>query len=445
MKTKKTRSAKTQNYKTIGACFKEIDFNNLAMKSGFKKRKPKKIKGKSLIISFIIMALKGSNTFEMWAQELSLATKRTLSKQAICKRMTACFVNFVHLVLTKIFSQHIEQTCKKVKNSGKLKNFKNILVQDSTIICLPKCLSCCYPGNYSLGEIKALIKIQLIIELMSNKVVSFCITPYAKKDQSMSETIIDVAKQGDLVLRDLGYFSLHVFEQLKDKGISFISRIKSGVKIFDPKTGMEINLVRLLRKEKKMDRWVLVGKEQKLLLRIVALRLADEIANEKIRKEKKNRDKRLNHSNDYFELMRYNIYITTEHYSSLSTTKVAQVYTLRWRIETIFKTWKSNFHLQKLIVPNIKMTNERVESIIYLMLIFIMQFQLRIYNQVLGMHKTGSTIVNISITKLSKFIAERIKDILEISFSELIKYIDYYCRYDKRNDRKNYLQNLILS
>ena len=445
MKSKKAGSALIQKYQNINQKFKAINFNKLAEKSDFKRRKERKLSGKNLILGFMIMALQGRNTFEQWAQEIGISIEKNISKQAVCKRITGCFVAFVLAVLNQVFSQHVKQTSKKIKTTGKLKSYQYIMVQDSTIICLPQWLNKFYPGNYSRGEIKSLIRIQLTIELRSNKIVYFQLTSYSKNDQSMSSTIFSVAKRGDLVIRDLGYFSLGVFEDMVERGVLFVSRIKPGVSIFDIKTGREIKLVEILRKEKKMDRWVLVGNKSKLPLRIVATKLPDEIGNEKIRKEKHNRNKRLNHSQDYYELMRYNIYLTTEKYSALNSQDVARVYGLRWRIENIFKTWKSNLHLQSLIPGNIKMSKARAESILYLMLIFILQFQMKIYNEIISILKQRNKELEISLTKFSQFIVCRIQEIFEMNLSAIADLVAYYCKYDSRKDRMNFIQKLNLS
>ncbi|MEO8148889.1 MAG: IS4 family transposase [Bacteroidia bacterium] len=411
MKSKKVRPTRKQTYKKIGDNFKQIDFNKLARKSEFKKRKEKKLKGKNLVLGFMLMSMYGTNTFAQWAQEVGWINGKTISKQAVCKRITGCFVAFVLLILNEVFTQHVKEVSNKVKRMNKLKTYKNILVQDSTLIQLPQCLSKFYPGNYSRGEIKASIRIQLIIELHRNKIVQFQVTPYSKNDQSMSSLIFDVARKGDLIIRDLGYFVMDVFEKMIEASMKFITRIKPGVKIYDSQTGVEINLVKLLGNRPKLDLLVTVSTKNKLPLRLVAIKLPDEVANEKIRKEKRNRNKRLNHSKEYYELMRYTIYLTSEPVTELNAQDVAKIYNLRWRIENIFKTWKSNLHLQKLIASNISMSKARAESIIYLMLIFILEFQMKIYNDVVALLRQRKESLQISITKFSKFIAINFNDI----------------------------------
>ena len=119
---------------------------------------------------------------------------------------------------------------------------------------------------------------------------------------------------------------------------------------------------------------------KKVLVRLVAQKLTQAQADSRVRKAKNHRDKRLNHSKDYYQLLQYNLFITTEEEKTFSIDQIAQLYQLRWRIETIFKCWKSHFHLQKIIPQNCSLTKERVESTMYMMLIFILLFPVTIYN-----------------------------------------------------------------
>lgn len=80
---------------------------------------------------------------------------------------------------------------------------------------------------------------------------------------------------------------MDVFEDMTKASIKFITRLKHGVKIYNLKTGAEIDLVKLLGDKHKIDQWVLVGSRSKLLLRLVATKLPEEVINERIRKEKK--------------------------------------------------------------------------------------------------------------------------------------------------------------
>ena len=209
-------------------------------------------------------------------------------------------------------------------------------------------------------------------------------------------------------------------------------------------TGKKINLLKQLKKRGGFDNWVMIGKDKKIKARLVAVKLPQAQAANRRRKTKKDRDKRLNHSKEYYEMLGYSLYLTTEDKELFSADQITGLYGLRWRIETIFKCWKSNFNLQKLIPQNCSLTKERVEAIIYMMLIFILLFQVAIYNASLV---AAEKIKNghISLLKLCKYIASNINLFFENNLNEMMPQILYYCRYDKRYDRQNFAQKLKLT
>lgn len=444
MTSKRTNTRQRKKSNFINQRISKLSFTNHAKASGFKKRKARKITGKTLLIAFFLMALQGKNSFELWAEQINNIIGKTVSKQAIWKRITPCLTKFLMLVLSDALRKQISSTHQSIRQ-GKLRmsDYKRILIQDSTSIALPDWLKRCFPGNTSRGKKKSQLKIQVVYDLISNTFVHFEITPFTANDQSRSKDILNIACKGDLVIRDLGYFTLACFQKMSEN-ISFVSRIRYGVKIFDIKTGEEINLLKHLKKYKSIDQWVLIGSEQKVKVRLVILPLSMEQANEKRYRAKCDRDKRMNHSAAYYELLGYCLFITTECKNTFTAKHIAKLYGLRWRIENIFKCWKSQFHLQELIPKHCALTKQRVESIIYMMLIFIVLFQVAIYNyMIIQSEKINER--TISLTKLCQYITNNIMKFFYQTLRSLIPEILYYCAYDKRNDRLNFIQKLKLS
>ena len=125
---------------------------------------------------------------------------------------------------------------------------------------------------------------------------------------------------------------------------------------------------------------------------------------------------------------------------------IIMLYRIRWRIEIIYKSWKSQLRITNL--PQ-RANKIRVESFIYSLLIFILLFQVYFYQYYLQKYKT-KTGQAISLIKLMQYIVNNITLIVYLNYLGDIKYknnllhrqIFYHCRYEQRMDRLNYEQLL---
>ncbi|TBO42720.1 hypothetical protein EYS08_10250 [Pedobacter kyonggii] len=98
--------------------------------------------------------------------------------------------------------------------------------------------------------------------------------------------------------------------------------------------------------------------------------LPEQLAAQRIRKAKQDRDRRLNHSQDYYRWLEYTVLITNVGEETWTAAQADQAYRVRWQIEIVFKSWKSGFHLQQLLHNGC--TNEkRISTNIYLLLMFM--------------------------------------------------------------------------
>ena len=203
----------------------------------------------------------------------------------------------------------------------------------------------------------------------------------------------------------------------------------------------EINLIKELRKKHFLDKMVLVGRAKKIKMRLVILPIPSEQAEERRRKAKRDRDKRLNHSKEYYELLGYAIFITNIPQSICSSREIQKIYRLRWQIEIIFKSWKSCFSFEKLI-PTKCGNPERIYIMINLFLLYILMFQVVWFNAYRSKFKNQQELLNLSLLKMAKFFIQHFCLILHLETDKiLIKQIKSQCCYDYRNDRKNTLQN----
>jgi Transposase DDE domain len=404
--------------------------NRIGKRSGFVQRKSRKITAFHFVIGFIISCCYGKNTFTQWALQVSLLSGKRVSKQSIFDRLHSKATTFAQQLLEHVL----------IKQSGKgftselFSYFGNVLLQDSTTLRLPQVLSKIFPGNHSRGEQKAVARIQSIFSLKTMKFIKFSLCGFTQNDQGASGEILPLVKDGDLVIRDLGYFSLSVFEKLISANVHILSRLRYGVTIFDAQ-GNIILLKELLKQKRGVDRWIYIGSTTKARVRLVMLPVPAQQAAEKIRRAKQDRDARINHNKEYYEWLKYNAYITTVGKEVWAAAEVYKAYKVRWQIEITFKSWKSGFNLQHILHEGC--TNEnRVRVSIFLMLLFMCLFMHKIYVHYKEAIET-KTNKRISLLKLSLYAGNNIKEILTIPDKILKELIGLHCCYDKRSDRIN--------
>src|SRR3972149_3297691 len=423
---------------------RKIPINKLARQSGFYKRRPKKIKPKGLLIAFIqtICASK-KNTYSNWACQLGIMINGTVSKQAVSKKISEPLVEFLKNLLKAIMIESL-----KLKASDnialKLKQFKRILIEDSTTIKLNTRLTKEYPGSRNqTGKELSALKIQSIFDILKQRFLRFQITSYRKNDQGYSGRILEIAKSGDLIIRDLGYFVLGVFKKLIQQKIYFISRLRKDVNVYSEEE-KPIDLAKMLNKRGSLDIEIFAGEKDKLPVRLIAIPVETVVANQRRRRAKQGRDRRVRPGKKHLFLLGWDIFITNVEKQKLQGNDIIILYRIRWRIEMIYKSWKS--HLRITNLPQ-RANKIRVESFIYSLLIFILLFQVHFYEYYLQKQKAKNN-QTISLMKLMQYIVNNIALIIYLSYlgdtayknNLLNKQILYYCRYEQRKDRLNYEQ-----
>lgn len=424
----------------------KIGIEKLSKDCNFSKRKAKKISAKDFLLGFFLMAKSRENhSYRNWAIKIGWLIKDRVSKQALWKKMRQTQIIF----LKKVLSSIIKQTLNDNNDYPKLKIFKNIVIEDSTTIKLNDKLHKDYPGNgyWDNNAQKAIMKIQAAYNITSRRLLRLDISSFRDNDQGYSPKIAQVVKRGDLIIRDLGYFVLKVFKELHKDGIFFISRMKKHVNIFSKKDDQVIDLAKMLSKRGSLDIEVFLGEKEKLPVRLIALPVKEEIASERRRKARANRDKRCSPNKEHLFLLGWELFITNVGKEVLSPQDIVELYFIRWRIEIIFKSWKSYFKITDIPKDANKI---RAESFIYCMLIFIVLFQVHFYNYYLSKLKSRvPQSEEISLLRLTQFMISNIDVILHPYLTEgsrneklIFDQINYYCQYESRKDRVNFSQQL---
>mgnify|MGYP000999305402 CR=1 FL=1 len=146
-----------------------------------------------------------------------------VSKQAFDKRFNERTKEMLYIILQKVMSKQV--ACKHSLVESKSK-FTDIRIMDSSEFKLSKNLAAAFPGYGGLGR-EASAQIQFEYQLFGSRITEFTIGSAIDSDSKAGMKNIDSIPANTLLLRDLGYFSPKIFNELLNKNLYFISRAKS--------------------------------------------------------------------------------------------------------------------------------------------------------------------------------------------------------------------------
>jgi len=411
-----------------------------ARETRFLRRKPKKITPLLFVQAALLLVTQSVVSLSRWAVLLGILSHGRVSKQSVWERLTQSAVDFLQQMLGLVLAERITQGCAAVPEA--LRAFGRVLVQDSTVIKLIAKLAKLFPGSRNQrGAKHGQLKIQALYDLLTQRFLCFSLSGFNRNDQAAARDVLPLLRKGDLVLRDLGYFVMETFHHIALAGAFFLSRLRLDTGLFDPTTGRAINLLRLLRRYGQLDLPVLLG-QQKLPARLVAIRLPEPLAAERRRKAKQNRDKRCQPNARYLALLGWAIFVTNVDRRVLRARAVAQVYGLRWRIETIFKAWKSHFRITA--VP--KGSPAQLLAVIYARLIFLtvmIPFCTASWQEAWRSHPLPPRSLLKTAALLGDFFLLLCLEAWQIQVTDaLAQQLDYHGRYERRA-RQNFVEKLM--
>ena len=309
--------------------------------------------------------------------------------EALNKRFNERFVDFLKAIFLELISNtlNINKPSKDVKDT-----FNKILLTDSSVSKLHHSLAEVYPGgNNGDGKFSGL-KINFIKDLKSGTPVDIELSEGTKNDFKFLPRLKKVIKARDLILNDLGYYSLDFFKFIAKKKAFFISKLKLNstktlfVKNPNPerfKNGnmksssrfIPVDLETLCNEleegENREIEEVYVGLSTKRLpCRLIITRL-DGVLQEKRLKTitSKIRGARPYLREEKKDIAKYGFMITNIPKEKYSKDQIYPIYSLRWQIELDFKNWKSILEIDE---SSRKLKKERVEVHFYGRLINIL-------------------------------------------------------------------------
>ena len=225
-----------------------------------------------------------------------------------------------------------------------LHRFMAVLLQDSSIIKLPEALAGVWRGcGDSVGRHQAGLKIEVRLDVLNGTLSGPLLEGARTQDKGSAIDTLPMAP-GALRIADLGYFSLDTMRQTDAAGAFFLSRLQVQTGLFDDSLG-RLDLLRLLRGSGRdqLEMVVRMGCTHRLPVRLLAVRVPQEVADQRRRRMKDEARRRGQPvTKERLALADWTILVTNVPQEILSLEEALVLARVRWQIELLFKLWKSH-------------------------------------------------------------------------------------------------------
>lgn len=397
--------SKMQDLEKILTKFEEIVSikfcNDLAKKCRFIQRSTSQLQGYEFAQAMMVPnAFLEAETLNSLAIRMQKINKNcNLSASALAQRINSEEAEaFMKACFGKALKDLIRKDLAGVSEFQNLSGFNRVLIEDSTRAELHEKLSPYFKGSGGVAS-KASVKIDYIFDYLSENIVDIDFFAGNKPDQSLAGRLIPMLEKNDLAIRDLGYLVLKKLQEIEEKKAYYISRWKVNEDVYENKGATTpLDLARFLDKHMRngiVDIEVFVGKE-KHPVRLVACLMSEEAINKRQREANRSAKRRGTAvSKKKKNLLRFCIFITNIPITTFSSIAVMATYRARWRVELIFKQWKSCLKLHLFKGYN----KERFHCFLYGRLIMILMVgylfpPLMLYARKMGNELSGYKLTN---------------------------------------------------
>lgn len=348
--------------------------NELAKKTHFVQRSTSQLQGyefaQAMMIPNAFIEAETLNSLAVRMQ--SINNSCNLSASALAQRInTKPAQAFMKACFGKVLKEAIKTGSSGLSDLTNLSGFNRILIEDSTKAQLHEKLHSFFKGSGGKAS-KSAVKIDYTFDYLSEDFINIDFCSGNIPDQALANRIISILEKDDLVLRDLGYYALERFKEIEQKGAYFISRFKDDVLVYESvRAEKPLDLAKFLDRHVfrgKVDVEVYIGKDRHPI-RLVGCLMSEQALNIKLRKINRlanRRGRKIGKKKS--SLMRFCLFITNIPGEMLASEAIMAIYRARWRVELIFKQWKSclSLHIFK------GFNKERIHCFLYGRLIMIL-------------------------------------------------------------------------
>ena len=317
---------------------KADQLDRIARESKLIQRSSRKFTAAGFLISLLKATIKGDTSLNHLVLHLAGFVPESMTRQAIFQRFGPASSSFLLSVISHVLSQRFP-TAADVLRGGR---FKRVVIEDSTVLSMAKSNATNFPNNGNRHDMTAGCKCLLIADLISGKPLDFQLHAAREADQALAFESVDLCRKDDLIIRDMGFFSLKALAGITDRKAFWISRLPASVSAADSR-GRSLATLLGSSGADRIDIPVIIGRGS-LHCRLVAIRLDPERANANRRRLRAEARRRRRGEPTGESLVRagWRILVTNLTRDDMPAARLSGLYSLRWSIEIKFRAFKQS-------------------------------------------------------------------------------------------------------
>jgi len=267
----------------------------------------------------------------------------TMEFSSFLERFTPNLEGFLHRCVLHAIEFQAKDVSREL--SDKLKHFRDVLIQDSTILRLPEALAGTWPAALSSKK-AAGVKVSSLMSVVGDGPKRVEIVP--ERTAEVKTIKLGPWVRNNLLLFDLGFFKLPSFRRIDQYGGHFVTRLKKNV------NATIVGVNKIWRGNAKPligeDLWSVA---KKLKRGIIDVEVEFDVTSRRYRGKQTTTKWRCRAVGVYnLDEKKYHLYLTNVPLAMMSPEDVAVLYGARWEIELIFKELKSYYRLDKINSDN---------------------------------------------------------------------------------------------
>ena len=308
----------------------------LAKKSGFIVRKTKGFSAPGFVLSLMKSVITGKASFNQIAANLTHSELKSISRQAVWKRMDTSTIPFLMDTVGVALKQRWSSEALIASAV-----FGRVLIEDSSQVKLAKANAVEFPAHGNDGGGTAGCKFDIAFDLLTGEPVTSALHLATQQDREIGKDLVDLIRENDLLLRDMGYFSRSEFARIEERKANWLSRVPINVKVHDA-DGNKLEDILKKTKRNKLEFDVTLG-DTGHPARLIAERAAPDVA-DKRRRERREHARKLGKEPSKDMLVRDGWYLLVTNVTKdlMSAANLFKLYAIRWQIEITFRAWKQS-------------------------------------------------------------------------------------------------------